>query len=180
MSVGGNSDQEYGCLIVQTWQDISYNFFFLNLVMMKGIQTVINFMIVYCHSPLRETMSFPGGKAVAAWADQTPPSSAEVKNEWNLTSISLLCFHDVYRIPLAIRFKSTAVSIFRFAEFFEDGFVWSKVSAGSLSRELAQWLQIMRHCRRVVFIPSSGFICSSCIVNDTPSHPRKLRFSKSV
>jgi hypothetical protein len=28
-------------------------------------------------------------------ADHSPPSSAEVKNEWNYTSIPLICFHGV-------------------------------------------------------------------------------------
>jgi hypothetical protein len=36
--------------------------------------------------------SFPGGKAAGREADHSPPFNAEVKNEWNYTSISQYAF----------------------------------------------------------------------------------------
>jgi hypothetical protein len=36
--------------------------------------------------------SFPGGKVAGHEADHSPPSSAEVKNEWNYTSIPQYVF----------------------------------------------------------------------------------------
>jgi hypothetical protein len=41
--------------------------------------------------------SYPGGKAVGEWGYHSPPSSAEVKNEWRYTLSPLVCLHGMYR-----------------------------------------------------------------------------------
>jgi len=41
---------------------------------------------------------FPGGKAAGREINQSPPSIAEVKNEWSCTSSSLIHHQDLDRI----------------------------------------------------------------------------------
>jgi hypothetical protein len=41
--------------------------------------------------------AFPGLERPGCKADHSPPTSAEVKNEWNYTSAPSVCLHNVYR-----------------------------------------------------------------------------------
>jgi len=41
--------------------------------------------------------AFPGLERPGCKADHSPPTSAEVKNEWRYTSAPSVCLHNVYR-----------------------------------------------------------------------------------
>ena len=44
-------------------------------------------------------------KRLTRESEHSPPSAAEVKNEWSLTSTSLICFHAVRKKNFAFRYN---------------------------------------------------------------------------
>jgi hypothetical protein len=47
---------------------------------------------------------FPGGKATGREVDHSPSSGAEVKNEWNYTSVPSICLYGVDRDTFTFNF----------------------------------------------------------------------------